>query len=287
MKQEEFSLEISRGKVGGLSNNQNSSDTPILALHGWLDNAASFTPVMNFIDRNYWAIDFPGHGNSFHMPPGFHYNFIDYIPFVKDLIDQLQLDSLVLMGHSMGAAVSSLVAALFPDKIKAGIFIDGLGPITQPISALVDQGRKAFHKMSRPDRVKKNDKKRNGYLSFEAAIDARANVGSISRESAKLLCERNLEERDGKFFWKYDRRLKDPSFLRLTEEIVGEYLKKIEMPILLITGKDSTLPYAKIFRNRIGLLQKCTHIDLQGGHHLHMDNAETVAKHINRFLEKY
>src|SRR3546814_8626262 len=42
----------------------------LLAVHGWLDNAASFIPMLEHLgDFDVVAIDLPGHGYSFHRPP--------------------------------------------------------------------------------------------------------------------------------------------------------------------------------------------------------------------------
>ena len=42
---------------------------PVLALHGWLDNAASFVPLAAQLPELDWALaDLPGHGLSDHLP---------------------------------------------------------------------------------------------------------------------------------------------------------------------------------------------------------------------------
>jgi len=54
----------------------------VLALHGWLDNAASFAPLApHLIDDNtsLIALEFAGHGRSAHRPLGAGYHFTDHM----------------------------------------------------------------------------------------------------------------------------------------------------------------------------------------------------------------
>ena len=56
------------------------SGKPLLALHGWLDNAASFDGLAPLLpELNIVALDLPGHGLSEHKPAGSVYHFIDAV----------------------------------------------------------------------------------------------------------------------------------------------------------------------------------------------------------------
>ncbi len=51
------------------------SGRPVLALHGWLDNSASFTPLAPQLrGLNIIALDMAGHGQSCHRPGSAPYN---------------------------------------------------------------------------------------------------------------------------------------------------------------------------------------------------------------------
>ena len=111
----------------------NQDNLPVIALHGWLDNAASFDRLAPLLpDIHLIAIDLPGHGHSDHKPDG---SFIHFIDFVIDIIlvaQQLKLQKYALLGHSLGAAIASFIAGTFPDRIVGMALLDGLGPLTTP-----------------------------------------------------------------------------------------------------------------------------------------------------------
>ena len=85
----------------------------VLALHGWLDNAASFAGLAPRLDGcDTVALDLPGHGRSDHRPPGVHYHFVDFIPDVLAAADYLGWSQFALLGHSLGAGIGCFTAAV-------------------------------------------------------------------------------------------------------------------------------------------------------------------------------
>ncbi|HAS30592.1 MAG TPA: alpha/beta hydrolase, partial [Alcanivorax sp.] len=81
---------------------------PVLALHGWLDNAASFQPLAEPLGHPLVALDFAGHGHSEHRPRHQATHYVDHVRDVLAVADQLGWDRFVLVGHSMGAGVACL-----------------------------------------------------------------------------------------------------------------------------------------------------------------------------------
>ncbi|MEO8000969.1 MAG: alpha/beta fold hydrolase, partial [Arenimonas sp.] len=72
---QEISLKTARGIVTALQSG-NPEGEKILCLHGWLDNAASFVPMMPMLEKyNVVALDMAGHGGSQHRMPGYDYVF--------------------------------------------------------------------------------------------------------------------------------------------------------------------------------------------------------------------
>lgn len=59
---------------------------PLIALHGWQDNAGTFDGIGSLLpsDISMLAIDFPGHGRSSHYPKGqSYYLFWDGVTLVR------------------------------------------------------------------------------------------------------------------------------------------------------------------------------------------------------------
>lgn len=100
---------------------------PVLALHGWLDNAASFTRLgQHLMCCRVIAIDQRGHGMTDHLNRP--YLIWDVVPDVIGILDALGRERAILLGRSMGAAVATLVASAYPDRIQAVWLVEGLKP---------------------------------------------------------------------------------------------------------------------------------------------------------------
>jgi len=84
----------------------NPDGMPVLAVHGWLDNAGSFDPLIPHIlqphNLHIIAIDEPGVGFSSHKPVGSEYNRWSTLVDMKRVVDYMKWDKFTLIGHSQG-----------------------------------------------------------------------------------------------------------------------------------------------------------------------------------------
>ncbi|HAN79843.1 MAG TPA: hypothetical protein DCQ47_00175 [Gammaproteobacteria bacterium] len=88
----------------------------VLALHGWLDNAASFSRIAPLLAGcRVVAIDQRGRGLTDHLRRPYH--IWDGVPDVIEVLEALGWDRAILLGHSMGAAVATIVAGAYPDRV--------------------------------------------------------------------------------------------------------------------------------------------------------------------------
>lgn len=95
-----------------------ASSPPLLALHGWLDNAGSFDALAPLLAARWQvvALDFAGHGRSSHLAPGTWYHYVDYFDELRAVFDHFGWSRADLLGHSLGGTLASLFAALYPER---------------------------------------------------------------------------------------------------------------------------------------------------------------------------
>ncbi len=204
---------------------------PVLALHGWLDNAASFAPLAPLLaGLRVVALDLAGHGRSDRRPSGCRYHFVDNLYDVLAAADVLGWPRFALLGHSLGAAVACMVAASVPERIERLALIEGLGPLTEPAGALSERLRQAVLAEQRLA-----GKSLPVYADIEAAARARQRATGLENQAALLLAARGTRPVAGGVTWRSDPRLTLPSPFYLSENQVQGLLASIRTP-------DATAP---------------------------------------------
>jgi pimeloyl-ACP methyl ester carboxylesterase len=103
----------------------------ILCLHGLTANSRFWDCLASALSPRHKiiAMDLRGRGLSDKPPTGYSINY--HCQDVLALIDDLALKRPVLMGHSLGAFISLVFAAQYPDRVDRLILVDGGGKLTQ------------------------------------------------------------------------------------------------------------------------------------------------------------
>ena len=276
----EIVLDSPRGELAALRGGTPGGPR-LLCLHGWLDNAASFLPLApHLAEFDLVALDLPGHGASAHRAPGYDYAFVDWVHDVLDAMDSLGWPQADLLGHSMGGAIASAVAAAAPARVRRLALLEALGPISGEPGPAGQRLRDAVAARravaTRPARI---------IPDLDTAVAARLAASRMTDEAARLIVERNLRPVEGGHAWRSDPRLTLPSALRMAEDTVQSLLRAIEAPVLVIAA-DPSPPYfsAAVREARLACLADGRVVVFDGGHHLHMEQAARVAAPLLDFL---
>lgn len=277
----ELALKLSSGTLAALEWGERDAP-PLLALHGWLDNAASFAAIAPLLAKAFRVIapDLAGHGRSAHLPAGVtRYHLIDYVDQLLDAAGALHLDRFHLLGHSLGAGVASLLACAAPARIRKLTLIEGLGPLADDGSNTLARWRDSYapqHAERRAPRL---------FADIDEAIAARVAVGDLQTREARALVERGLRETQGGFVWSSDARLRLTTPLRIDEPQLQRLLTSIECPTLLLLADPETpyLPRA-LMDARAACVRDIRIERIAGRHHLHLQHPQIVVECLRGFL---
>ena len=255
---------------------------PVIALHGWLDNAASFDLLLPHLSNlHVIALDCAGHGKSSFRSADAGYNIWQDIAEVIEIADQLGWQQFALLGHSRGAIIASLIAGTFPQRITHAALIDGHMPGLGDVRGSAKQMARAIVENRRFA-----DATPSFFDSFEAAAKARASgFVSLQPQAATVLAQRGVRQAKRGFYWHNDQRLKAASQIKLTTGHVEDFHRAIKADVLLILAEDSPFTSASNNEQILSWIENLQLETLQGSHHLHMEEqAPKVAQLIQKFF---
>lgn len=253
---------------------------PVIALHGWLDNANSFARVLPLLSGlRVLALDLAGHGLSGHRPAGGMYSHWEYARDVLEVAGQLGWERFSLLGHSMGAIVAAQLAAAMPERVERLVLVEGVVPPDTPPADPAQRLGKALQ-----EQLAHASRRKPLYADRAQAVRARSQSRlPVSESAAWLLAERGLVAAENGFTWRTDNRLTLTTPLRLEPPQALELVRQVQCPALLVVAEQGLLA------SREGSLEHLPfeRVRLPGGHHLHLDDnegASLVAACINRFF---
>lgn len=276
---------------------------PILALHGWQDNAGTFDrlcPLLITKETSILCIDLPGHGRSSHYPTGMqYYLFWDGIALVRRIVKHFHWEHITLLGHSLGGALSFMYAAAFPDDVVKFISIDIAGPPIRSHKKNAGATGDAIDKFLKYETLPIS---KTPCYKYDDMVDVvvDAYTGSIDREAAKILMRRGMgtlktnkdpanSKQDDVYHFSRDLRLKVSLLGMLSLEQVLCYASQIKSKVLNIRGvpgmkfEDESV-YVQVIDTMRTNSKLVVFKEIEGTHHLHLTTPERVAPTISEFL---
>ena len=284
----------------------NKNGKPILAIHGYLDNAASMDglmPLLPLSEYDIVAIDLPGHGFSSHYAPGMTYRLSDAMVALRRVQIHFGWEKSHMIAHSMGAAIAAWYAAIFHEHVDRLALIDLINVGPTPLQKQVKTTRKSLQKnIELTDKLSRTSEPPT-YTFVDACGRAfLANqfihgTDSITRSSVETMMSRGLRKvgvnKNGEdlFTWTTDLRLRIPTPFNVVLEQVEHYAEKIQCPLLVIKASDS--PWYMSEEHAETILKVYTNNNpnfvfkkVEGGHHVHLNEPEKVGPLIVNFLKK-
>ena len=258
-----------------------SADNPwMLCVHGSAQNAHmwDFTALAFRHRYHIVAIDQRGHGDS-DWAPDAEYNRAAYVSDLGKVVDNLGMDSLVLMGLSLGGSNSVAYAAANPERVRALVVVD-VGPEPQ-----VGAENAANDFVTQSDVL-------DSYEEFVQRVIA------YSPHRPEWLIRRSLPHSlrqlpDGRWTWKYDSVLRDPvrraqsAAARMDSASRWELWERVKCPTLIVRGEHSRMLSRDVADRMVQRNPNSRLIEVpKAGHRVPGDNPAAFEEALRGFLDQ-
>ena len=252
------------------------ADVPAIALHGFALNCHSWDEVAPALRSHtrIQAFDQRGHGLSEWATKVEDYNVGEMVSDLDELIDKLEHERPVLMGHSMGGINAMTFASRNPEKVRALVLVD-VGP-----NVNLDGANEVVHFVAGPyelDSLEDWVEHTHRYYPYR----------SKERIRARLLTSLRKTE-TGKMAKQFDPRFRDVEFTGITRGAVDlwEIARGLRCPTLLVHGGASPIlsrEMAQEFADGISCVRLVS--IPEAGHSVAGDKPEEFIRAVSEFFD--
>ncbi|WP_457618180.1 alpha/beta fold hydrolase [Lutibacter sp.] len=238
----------------------------IVLLHGFLENSAMWTKIVNSLSKKYRVIciDLLGHGKTENH--GYIHTMEDQANMVKAILDYLRLRKYILIGHSMGGYVSLAFARLYPKNVKGLCLMNS--------TALPDTKEKKQNRNRAIEAVKQNHKTFVKIaipmlFSKENSKIFTSEIQQITKDALKMSPQGIVASLEG---------------MKIRKNYTSLYKNNL-FPIQLIIGKqDPALDYASLIKQTKNT--KVNVIEFPDGHMSYIENRKEVTASLISFIKR-
>jgi len=287
----ELRIPVPWGHIAAKAWGPTSGSRRILGIHGWLDNAGTFEKLVPKLPSNvqFVAFDLSGHGLSSHLPSFCRYSYIDWVMDIRRTVQHLEWkDNLILIGHSMGAGVALLFGGIFPDMVKKIVCLDHINALPLPVSMFPSTFNMMYDEhLAQPSEEELQPK----VMTMDEAVHRlrKSFNNNITEESARIVLRRGVTHVSEKLVYpNRDSKLKKfQNFGCMSSEELSVYIGNVTSDVLVLRtslGFNNSALTKPCFDIRPIKARSFKMVDVEGGHHLHLDEPDKVLKHINPFL---
>jgi pimeloyl-ACP methyl ester carboxylesterase len=253
---------------------QTQGDT-IVCLHGRWGRGETWVDLMHHYGEKYRIIapDQRGHGLS--GKPVSKYTADEMAADIIALLNYLDLESIILVGHSMGAYIAGYLTTNYPGRVKALALLDksAAGPAkgsTLPVEEIAPI-----------DPISKD-----WPLPFSSLTEARACIRNAmeSELSYQYFMNSLIEELDG-YHMMYSAQAMAANIAYYQDWF--ELLPQIKCPVLLIKASGQEAVPDVDFNRMQSLLTDCMAFEMSDpDHNVHLANPQEFYGYFDQFLRK-
>lgn len=237
-----------------------NNDSVVLILPGWGNNRKTFKIMIEYLKLNHtvYIIDYPGFGNS--IFPDTDLTIYDYTNIIRDFMKQEDITNPIVIAHSFGGRIATLLAGYYKEKLNKLILIDSAG--IKPKKNILKKIKQFSYKLLRKLQYLIPKRKRNIYLKKLFRKFASSDYKSLDNNMYQTF--KNIINEDLKYYYKY-----------------------MEVPTLLIWGeKDKDTPIKDAYYINKQISNSSLIIYPNAGHFSYLTYPTLTNKILNEFISK-
>ncbi len=261
---------------------EGSGEETLLLIHGLSSNLDSWKKNIDGLSSDYRciAIDLPGYGKSSRSKTD--YSLSEYAGVLNEMVEKMDLKNVVLAGHSMGGQIAMHSVLKYPETFKKLVLIAPAG-----IETFTAQEATTIKVSYTPAMVV-------GASDEQVLANYKMNFYSFP-EDAQAMVDDRIAMKSAEDFQDYAETVVNNIHAMLEEPVIEE-IGKIEIPVLMIFGKNDMLIPNKYFHPSESIAslvktseEKFNNIEVktidEAGHFVNFEQSEKVNKEIRDFLE--
>ncbi|GEM_PF-341465 len=265
-------------KINGIDLFYMDTRTPgetILCLHGRWGRAETWVDFIQQYGAHYRVIapDQRGHGLS--SKPVSKYTSAEMAEDIRGLMDQLNIDRVILVGHSMGGSIAGYFAATYPERVS------GVAILDKSAAGPEKPNETPLEKIPAIDPVT-----RDWPLPFSSLKEARDCIKNAedSELSRQYFMNSLAEEVDG-YHMMFSAQAIAANIAYYQDWF--DLLPRIKGPVLLVRAGGQGAVTDADFDRMQSMLPGCLAFEMSGtDHNVHLSNPEEFYGYFDRFLRK-
>ena len=249
----------------------------LIMLHGLRSYAATWHLLAPLLAEHFYvvALDQRGRGQS-DWAEYSSYQTEYYVHDLEDLIAELKVDQIILIGHSLGGTNALEFTRLHPEQVQA-LIVEDIGPG----SSIQGEGaaRIRYEMQSTPLSFASWDEATTFWQKLRPLIDEQ---GIQSRLQHTLL------EKDGLIHWRHDQEGIAKARLSFPSIDLWPAVKSLTCPTLFIKGGLSDFLTTEILEKIKENNKLVKTVEIAGAsHYVHDDQAEQFNQTVQDFLKQF
>lgn len=262
-------IKVFDGTMNVIDEGQGKETIVLLPGYGTASPGLDFKPLIAELKKDYRVVAIEPFGYGLSSQTKRERSAKNMVEEIHSVVEQLNIDSFILMGHSIAGIYGLNYAAAYPENVEAFVGIDSSVP-NQPWPGFDD---------SLPNFIQKSGLMRVIFKLNPEGFKIKG-MDDETYEQSRMLNLKNLyNETVRKEGQALDETFKEAKKLAFPKDL----------PLLLFVAKenDATLPnWLELHQEQAASVNKGEVVELSGTHYLHHNQSKTIAADLKKFMNE-